>query len=145
MKRLHNVVLSMFVKPEEDAQELERKFLSIVPFSLGEEKLALQKTVASGFNERKITILEIVLQKERHTNALLDHLVRHLSGAQKQQLLGQDNRLDDDCDFFLRFKKEALPQLILTNGGDCLHVKLSIAAFPKRRQAAEGVIKEIFK
>lgn len=145
MKLVHAVNLRMFVKPEDDYEADKQAFLGLVPFPLEDEKVALKETQAQGFNERSITILEVQLDKQRHVRAFLEKLQGELSGAQKQQLLEQDDRLDDECDFYLRFRKQDLPKLVLTDRGDCVHVRLSIAAFPKKREKALEAVKEIFK
>lgn len=145
MKRVHNITFTIFIKPKEDKEERKKQFLSLISLDLEKEKIRLKETTNTGFNDKKIVILEVRLEKERHTNAFIDFLVENLSGAQKQQILAQSNRLDDQCDFFLRFKKDPLPKLVLTEKGDCVHVKMSIAAFPKKKENAYPRIKEIFK
>lgn len=145
MKRAHSITFTLFIKPEEDKEQRKEQFLSLIPLDIEKEKLKLKETTSTGFNDRKITVLGLKLQKERHTNEFIDYLVAHLSGAQKQQLVEQENRLDDNCDYFLRFQKDHLPKLVLTEKGDCVHVKMSIAAFPKKKEQAKPIIKEIFK
>ncbi|MFP4524413.1 MAG: RNA-binding domain-containing protein [Candidatus Woesearchaeota archaeon] len=145
MKLAHAVNLRTFIKPEDDYEADKQAFLGLIPFSLEDEKVPLQETDAKGFNERQIVILEVQLDKQRHVKAFLEKLQAELSGAQKQQLLEQDDRLDDECDFYLRFRKKDLPRLVLTDKGDCVHVRLSIAAFPKKRENAREAVKEIFK
>ena len=145
MKQVHAVNLRMFIKPEDDYQKDKQAFLDLIPFSLEDEKVSLDETEAEGFNERKISVLSVDLGKQRHVKAFLKKLQDELSGAQKQQLVEQENRLDDNCDFYLRFRKQDLPKLVLTDHGDCVHVRLSIASFPKKREIAREVVKEIFK
>ncbi|MBN1275579.1 hypothetical protein JXA12_04795 [Candidatus Woesearchaeota archaeon] len=145
MRRAHTITLTTFVKPEEDKEAIKEQLLSLAPLDLEKEGLVVKEAHATGFNDRKITILSLTLQKERHTNAWLDHLRGRLSGAQKQQLLEQENRLDQDCQFYLRFQKKHLPKLVLIDGGDCVHVRMSIAAFPKKRERALMLMREILK
>lgn len=145
MKRAHSIVLSAFVKADEDVAKVREGLLSLVPFSLADEKLSLQESAATGLAGGKITILEVKLEKERHTSAFLDALVARLSGAQKQQLCDQENRVDEECNAYLRFRKSDLPLLVLTDGGDCIHLRISLAAFPKKRENALRLFKEIFK
>jgi RNA binding exosome subunit len=144
MRRANSITFTLFVTPEEDLEQAKQQLLSLIPFSLEEERLVMVSSVAKGFNDRSITILSVRLEKERHTNAFLDHLSSSLSGAQKQQLLEQEDRLDDDCDYFVRFRKDDLPLLVLTQRGDCVHVRMSVAAFPKTRERALAVIRDIF-
>ncbi len=145
MKLVHSVTLSTFVTTDENQQARKEQFLSLVPFDLEEEKLSLKESSATGVTGNKITILSLSFQKERLTNVFLHYLKENLSGAQKQQLIEQENRLDEELFFYLRFKKDTLPKLVLTDGGDCVHCKLSMAAFPKKKEVARGIIKDIFK
>lgn len=147
MKSFHNIILSAFIKPEEDEQAVKDAILSIIPFDLEERKITPTQTVAEGFQEKKIVILEIKLEKDRDINEFTEHLLGRLSGAQKQQLLEQENRLDDHLRYYLRFDKLHLSEgeLVLTDGGDCVHLKFSVAAFPKKKELALELMKGLFE
>lgn len=146
MKLLHNVTLSVFIKPEEDEAKVMAGFRSLLPFDdLHKEKIVIDRGSVTGFNDRTIKTVSSRLDKERHTRAFVEYVQSSLSGAQKQQVLQQDNRLDAELFFYLRFDKEYLPRLVLTDSGDCVHVKLSIAAFPKKEGPARKIVEEIFK
>jgi len=110
--------------------------------------IELKKTNATGFNEKKIIILEIYLEKEKHINKFLENLNKKLSKEQKELLIKQaESRLDDELNFFLRFDKEALVnenKLLLTDKGNCYHITIKIAAFPHKRESALKVIDKIF-
>ncbi len=133
-------------KPEEDEALIKEKFISLFPFSLEEEKLILKRSKAQGFNQRQIIIYEVELSKERHTNAFLKNLKDKLDEQQKKMLISQDNRLDENLDFFIRLDKPCLLSNLfqVTDCGDCFHIKISIAAFPKKREIALEVVKRIF-
>lgn len=147
MKYFHNVVLSAFVKPEEDEQLIKDAVLSLIPFDLKERNIALTETVAEGFQEKKIIILKIILEKDRDINEFMKKLLERLSEAQKQQLIEQENRLDEHLCYYMRFDKDYLfeNKLVLTDAGNCVHVKLSVASFPKKREVALGVIRSLFE
>ena len=84
MKLLNTVLLSVFVKDGEDEAKIIEKLKSFVPLDFEAEKLAVRRTVADGFNETRIIILEIELEKEKHTNAFLKRLVEILGNQQKE-------------------------------------------------------------
>jgi hypothetical protein len=146
MKRVHNITFSVFCKAEDDIDSIESALLTIIPFNVEDEKLKLKKTLASGVLESKITILELTLEKERHTNKFLDTFTDDLSHDQKKTLLEQENRLDDDCHFFIRLDKQALidGKIVVTDSGNCFHIKMSIAAFPKKKESARKIVQSIF-
>ena len=147
MKQVHHITVSVFIKPEEDAEAIERAFFSLFPFGLASEKVPVCRTRAESFGGRKITILEATLKRSKHTAAFLSKLRDTLSEEQRALLLAQDNRLDEHLTFYIRFDKPKLLEgrLWITDSGDCFHLKMPIAAFPHREEAAWHLLTEIFK
>jgi RNA binding exosome subunit len=145
MKLVHTITLSLFVKPDEDKLALRALFVGLVPFSLADEKIVLKESSATTLDNRAMSTFEIMLSKERHTKAFIDFLNKNLPAHQKQQLIEQENRVDEECNFYLRFEKNHLPKLMLTDSGNCVHCKMAIAAFPKKREQALTLVKELFK
>lgn len=150
MKIAHQIKVKVFSyeKNNEDEKLVLDKFLQLFPFNLKDEKIELKNTNALGLNENKITIFEVALTKEKHTNLFLNNLIKNLDEEQKKLILSQlESRLDNNLDFFLRFdKNEYLKnnKLKLTDSGNCFHIEISVAAFPKKREIASGIVKEIF-
>src|SRR3989338_5232590 len=150
MKIAHQIKITVFSyeKHNEDPNLALEKLLQLVPFNAKDEKISLNKTEAQGFNEKKIIIFEILLEKEKHTNKFLENLIGKLDIHQKNIILEQlESRLDDNLSFFLRFDKEEYiknGRLALTDSGNCFHIEISIAAFPRRKEAAIGVARGIF-
>ena len=150
MKIAHQIKIKVFSyeKNNEDEKLILDKFLQLFPFNLEYEKVNLKKTYVEGFHGTKITIFEVTLAKERHTNQFIENLTKNLDAEQKKLILPQiESRLDNNLDFFLRFdKKEYLEnnKLILTDSGNCFHMKISIATFPKNRELGLNLVKYIF-
>jgi RNA-binding protein len=146
MKYANRIVLTVFAKPEEGEAKIKETLIRLVPFSLEEEKITLRRSSAQGFNEKKIILYEIALEKESHTNAFIRQLKEKLNDEQRDMLVRQENRLDEECCYYLRLDKQKLidGQYWLTDSGDCFHMKFCIAAFPKKRECAKEVVKKIF-
>ncbi len=150
MKLAHQIKIKVFSyeKDNEDDKIILDKFLKLFPFNLKDEKIVLKKTDAKGFEERRITIFEATLEKEKHTAKFLGNLIGNLDGQQKKLILAEaETRLDNDINFFLRFDKDEYiknNKLILTDSGKCFHIEISVAAFPKKREIALDVIKRMF-
>lgn len=148
MKYAHSIKLNAFSYENENSQSVEKAFLRFFPFSLEENRIVLSKTTADGFNERRIGILEVTLAKTNLISRFLQNLSTNLDENQKRQILSQaESRLDKNLDFFLRFDKDSWIQekkLVLTDSGKCFHLKISIAAFPKKREVALNVIRDLF-
>ena len=54
MKRFHNIKVSVFCKEEDNKEEIKKALLSLFPFDLNREKVALKEDNATGFNEKNI-------------------------------------------------------------------------------------------
>lgn len=148
MKYAHLIKLTAFSHEHENSESVLEAFLRFFPFSLEDNKVALKKTVATGFNERKIEIFEVALAKNSLINEFLENLLNNLGEGQKNKILQQiESRLDRNMDFFLRFGKDAWindKKLELTDSGKCFHVRISVAAFPKKREVALNIVRELF-
>ena len=148
MKRAHTVKLSVFVKEYEQEAPISDALVRFLGFDIEKEKITIERSRVEGIHEQKITIFEVLLQKERHVNAFLNALIERLTPEQKALLAQQaDSRTSEDCDFYIRFDKPKLlkNELAITESGDCFHCKITLASYPKRKEAALKIIKEMFK
>lgn len=149
MKSFTNITVSVFAKPEEDALKLKDGLLALIPLNLEEEALALEDKKVDGFNDRTIHIYSITLSKDRHVNAFIDFLLGKLNNQQRAQIANQaDTRLDAELVFFIRLDKDLWSQervMQLTDTGNCYHLRLTVAAFPKRREIALDIATKVFK
>lgn len=146
MRLANNIKISVFIKPEDDEPAVKKHLLALIPFDLDEEKLVLHRNKATGFNQREIIILEVDFQKEKLTNKFLEFLKSKFNEQQKESILKQENRLDEECNLFIRLDKAKLlsGEYWITDSGDCYHIRISIAAFPKKREKAKQVVEKIF-
>ncbi|MBI2649988.1 hypothetical protein HYX04_01600 [Candidatus Woesearchaeota archaeon] len=149
MKYAHLIKLTVFSYENENIDLILESFLRFFPFNLGYNKIVLKRSNAVGFNEKKIIIFEVALTKSNLINKFLDNLLNNLDENQKDSILQQaESRLDKNLCLFLRFGKESWihgKKLILTDSGKCFHLKISIAAFPKKRELALNVVRDLFK
>ena len=148
MKLANSSKISVFAKEGEDPEKILSKLIALIPFTIEEEKIALNKQNASGFNEKAIKIFEVTLIKDRHINGFLEFLNSKLTTDQKELLISQaESRTDDDLNFLMRMDKDKLfnDEFHITDSGNCYHIKISLAVFPKKKENSLAVIKEIFK
>lgn len=148
VKLVNHIKLSVFCKDGEDEGMITKKLCELIPFNLEEEKIGLGKSTAFGFGEKKIRVIEIMLEKDRHMNQFIENLNSRLNEEQKALIrLQADSRLDERLNFFLRFDKEKLvneDKLWLTDSGNCFHIRINIAAFPRSREGALKIVGGIF-
>jgi RNA binding exosome subunit len=149
MKIFNSVVISVFVKPEDDLEQFKESMKELVPLDLKKEKLQVKDSKAEGFEEREIHILELRLEKDRHVNEFFENFMEKLTQEQKETLLSQlDSRVDEDGKFFVRIDKPHWildKNIVLIDSGDCYHLKFDVAAFPKKRDIALQILTKVFK
>ena len=103
MKLAHKITVSVFCKPEDNEQSILDKLRFLFPFDLEENKIKIGQHSVLSFNEKKIKIFEVSLEKEKHCNGFLTYLKERLNDEQKGILLRQINsRLDEELNFFIR-------------------------------------------
>jgi len=148
MKILNKAVLSVFVREGEDEEQIKKTLISLVPIDMKKEKIHVQQKTATSFEDKKIRIFRIELEKTRHTTLFIKEFLNKLTNEQKQMLLDQiESRLDDHMHFFIRLDKNPLikGRYEITDCGHCFHIKLHVAAFPSKRAVALKAIEKLLK
>lgn len=150
MKYANNICLRAFCHQDEDKDAFEETFFGLLGLNeeeLTEQKVPFEKMNSKGFNDKKIVIYTAIIEKDKHCNKFLDNLKENLTESDKKILLEQENRLDDAFNFYLRLDKEALMKelYVVTDSGNCFHIRMNIAAFPKKKEAVREVLKQIFQ
>ena len=149
MKYAHLVKLTVFSYQNEDDENILDALIKLFPFDLKENKILVKEKSTEGFNDSKIRIREISITKTNLVNQFLKNLLEKLNKEQKEKIIQQmASRLDENLDFFVRFSKAEWIEnnkLILTDTGKCYHLKISVAAFPKKREIALNLIKDLFE
>jgi len=148
VKLAHLVVIRVFAKEEEDYAKIIEKLRFLVPFNLEEEKILLKESIAEGFNNKKIRIAELRIEKTTLINSFLKRLSSMLNDKQVEMLLRDaEKRIDENLDFCMRLDKKRLlekNECWITDSGECYHIRISIAAFPKKIKNALEVLNQIF-
>lgn len=143
----HQVVVKVFVKPEESLESVERALAELIPLEGEEFKIETERVM--GFGERVIHILRVRLTKQRAVNVFLKWFVSSLAPAQKSLLIEQaGSRVDDQLNLFVRLDKGGWlkhRKVWLTESGECFHVRISLAVFPRKRELALDLVHELFQ
>ena len=149
MKIAHSASIRVFCSEEENESEVLSGLKSLLPFDEEKEKITIDRQTALGFADRKILILEATLVKDRHVKAFLENLMHKLPEQQKKLLLRQlESRIDAEGNFFVKFEKETLAkhsELLVTDGGNCYHVRIKMAAYPGTKGNAVKAIRVLFE
>ncbi|MBR9676406.1 hypothetical protein GOV05_05340 [Candidatus Woesearchaeota archaeon] len=149
MHYAHSVSISVFVKEDDNFDELKETLLFLVPFSdLLKEKIVLKKETVKILHDRNMVVLGVDLTKKRHTEAVINHLMRLLSVDQKSFLLRTlPTRVDDRMNFFFRLDKKKLVKRVfeIVDGSGCFHIKINLAAYPAKLEVAKKIAEKILK
>ena len=147
MKFAHLIKLTFFSNENEDGISTLDSINGFFPFDINVKGIAIDKTIATGLNENKITIFSVTLKKNNLIKQFLRNIFNNLRPEQKETIIKQkESRLDDNLDFFMRFDKDSWmysKKLELTDSGKCFHLRINIAAFPKNREVALKIIDEM--
>lgn len=143
----NSVKISVFAKEDEDSGKIKEKLLELIPFDIDE--VVLEEKNAKGFEEKEIKVFEVLLTKEKHVRLFLENLISRISDEAKELVVRHlDKRIDDECNFFLRLSKDKFVkenELWITDQGNCFHIKINIACFPKNKEKAIEIIRKVLK
>lgn len=141
-------MITVFAKEEESLAAVKEGLVALLAFDNPEnENIMIEQRIATGFNERRISIFSTKLSKERHTFQFIRRLIGLISKKDMARIRKElESRVDEECNFFLRFEKGPWNEgrkLVLTDSGECYHIRMSVAAFPAKREVALAVLREL--
>lgn len=149
VKAAHSVAIRVFCSQEENETEIANGLKSLLQLDLENEKIRIERRSALGFEDRKITILEVNLTKSRHIEAFLNGFLPRISDTDRQLLIRQlDSRVDNEGAFFIRVEKWQLSKhndVLITDGGNCYHIKIKPAVYPAAKENAIRAVKELLQ
>ena len=148
MKYAHAVKLRAIVDPSrEDAvkQGILGLFERPPDVVREEEAVSFDVDSAEDFTGDELRFIRTSFEKTRNTNEVLDTLRSELSDGDRAMLAEQMDRLDEDLHFHIRLDLDSFLNgaYIVTESGDCLHVRIKVAAYPAKKERAVDVIHDI--
>lgn len=138
---IHNIRYRVFIYENEDNDEVLEALLNILPTAEPEAE------EAEGLLEEKMLILTGAISKKRETKEFLNTLIESIGEEQLIKLYNDlDRKMDEKGNLFLRLSKEKAldEEWEILDGGDSIHLKIKIAAYPAKKEVALKKIKEIF-
>lgn len=87
------------------------------------------------------------ISSQKKIRELLKKIFEGLSDQEKKKLLEEvDERVDAECNFYLRLSKEKLlDDKIVLQYKDPVHVKVKVAAYPAKKENAVEVVRKMMK
>jgi RNA binding exosome subunit len=149
MKRiLHSVSVRVFEKDVNKLPQIRTVFTALLPVDFKKEQIAVHHETALGFNQKTIHILSMKTSKQRHNRLLLRALFNHLSEHDKTRLYHEkETRVNKEGNLYLRLDKQALlhKDYKLTEGGDCFHFTIKLAAYPLNNDTVLKSLNQVFE
>lgn len=135
MKRLHFVKIRVIAK--DDEEETLEKLKELIGFDPKEADI--EKT-----ENDDITVFETFFRKTRNTNRFIKNL-REKLGEEKKKII--DKGVVHQNRVYVRLDKEKLlnDEFRITDKGDCFHIRMSVAAYPRKKEVADKKLKEILQ
>ena len=138
---IHNIRYRVFIYENEDRDEILEALLNILPTAEPEVE------EAEGLLEEKMLILTGTISKKRETKEFLNNLIDAIGKDQLNKLYDDlDRKMDEKGNLVLRLSKEKAldEEWEILDGGDSIHLKIKIAAYPAKKEVAIKKISEIF-
>lgn len=147
MKYIHHITITAFVTEKEDKEDIKTVLEEVLPEELKEEDISREEEIVRIDETTKMTILRLRCLKEKDTKLIVKKLKELLGKKQIKKIVEETNRIDDEGRLYIRLEKEAMinkGEAILTDSGHCIHFKILLAAYPKNKDRAISVCKELF-
>jgi RNA binding exosome subunit len=147
MKLIHNIKISVLFD-EKNKEVIKNTLLKILPKEtiedLNNKKLKISEELIKG--ENNLMMYKLNITKNKQCNLFFENLINNLDKEYLEDKITK--RIDENCKLFIRLDKDNLAsdKYNLTYCGNCFHIKMTIASYPKKKEIAqEMLIKEIKK
>lgn len=135
---------SAVVNSHAHATENEQRVLEALR-TLLPEAVEVQQSKLKGHHGNPIAGFEARINRKKLLRELWERMVTRLRVGELDNIRGiLSTRVDDSCRLYLRFDKQLAyrGELVLTDSGDAIHLKLKTAAFPAKREVAIGLVEK---
>ncbi|MBS3815324.1 MAG: hypothetical protein KGY45_02025 [Hadesarchaea archaeon] len=129
-----SVEVRTFVHATESTEKIKEIFELLIS-----EEIEINEEEAKGHYGDQINIISARIDRRPDLRGFWRKVLELMPDEDKKELI--ENALDriaDDCRLYLRFDKQAAvnEELILTDSGDALHVRINISAYPAKKSLA---------
>lgn len=128
------------------ATEAEERVLDALRILLPEE-IEVRRSRLKGHHGNPIVNLEARI-KRKETRKLWQRILVKLRGGESEKIARTaPDRIDETCHLHLRFDKQLAytGELALAEGGDVIHLRLKVAAYPAKREVAVDLVEKFLQ
>ncbi len=148
MKLTHNIIISVFVKENDDEEKTTKTMVNLLPSEFEKEKIKVGKETVRIETGVNMKILRIKIIKERQNKQIITKLKEMLGKEQCEMIAEDESRIDADGMLYIRLDRNELEnnnQAKIVDHGECYHIKIMLATFPKTKEKAIAVAKQLFE
>lgn len=148
MKLAHNITISVFLKELEDEEKTANTLVALLPENFEEEKIKIEVEEAKIEEGSNLKIFSVKTDKDRHNKEIIAKLGDILGEEQQETIISDESRVDEKGNLYIRLDRDLLENegvAQLVDHGNCYHIKIMLAAFPKNKKAAMNVAKKLFE
>jgi len=128
------------------ATEDEQKVLAAIRLFLPSE-VEVKQTKLKGHHGNPITSFEASVEQRKLLRELWQRVVEKVRAGEIEKIASSlPEKVDETCHFYLRFDKQHAHagKLVLTEGGDAIHLRMKVAAFPAKPEVAVELVRKFF-
>lgn len=147
MKLTHNIKISVFIKEFDDEKKSAETLVALLPDNFEKEKIKIEEEQIKIKEGDNLKILRVKTDKERHNKEIITKLKDFLGKEQCEIVSKDTKRIDEEGNLYIRLDRVALEEkgeAVLVDHGNCYHIKIMLAAFPKNKKRAIEVAKKLF-
>jgi RNA binding exosome subunit len=149
IKYFHNINVNVFEKDIKKINDITNIFHNLLPIDFKKEKVNISNEKLEGFEHKTIYSLTLTTKTNKHNQLLIETIFSNLSKKDLKIIQSQkETRLNDEGYFYIRLDKSKLlknNKYLLTESGNCFHIKIKLAAYPANKENFYKILEEIFK
>jgi RNA binding exosome subunit len=137
---IHNIRFRVFIYSYEDENEVLESLKNVL------NDIEFNKEIAEGIDEKPIIILSGRINKKKNLKNFINNLKTDENFNLKDFLSKLDKKIDKNGNLFIRLSKESAKngEFKIINGGDSIHLKIKIAAYPSKKEIAIPIAESLF-
>lgn len=138
-----SAVVSTFVHATEAEERVLDAFRILLP-----EEIEVRQSRLKGHHGNPIVSLEARIGRKGTLRELWQRVLAKVHGGELEKIAKvAPGRIDETCHLHLRFDKQLAyaGELVLTEGGNAIHLRLKVAAYPARQEVAVDLVEKFLR
>ena len=145
--KIHHITVSAYAKSKDEAAKTREILKSILPADTPIEDVAHEPETEGEVFTKELYEVKSHLESQSQIKEFTSKIIRGLDEYDRTRTLERiSDHVDEDCNLYLRLSKtEAAGGNIVLENKDSIHVRIKIAAFPAKRDAAIEVARRLIE